>query len=244
MKRIYSIVILMAWCTTLSIIAQNKTLQFICQNSSFADSLECRLSFGLVTTDTSYIYPAIYNANKTVCYFTFPDSVYQKFAICDITRKAKKYWSLRLKEGKDSTLYMDNALIWENVDTLRLQLKFEHYSNTFGRKTSCYTLLNPTREIKLHIRGKQHDWVEARDADAEEMFTYYKKRVSDYPDSRSVLQAVCGHNPLFTTAQLVELRGLFLPGLLATYWGNMLQMLTSFERFLPNREFSPHHGVG
>lgn len=244
MKRIYSIVILMAWCTTLSIIAQNKTLQFICQNSSFADSLESRLSFGLVTTDTSYIYPAIYNANKTVCYFTFPDSVYQKFAICDITRKAKKYWSLRLKEGKDSTLYMDNALIWENVDTLRLQLKFEHYSNTFGRKTSCYTLLNPTREIKLHIRGKQHDWVEARDADTEEMFTYYKKRVSDYPDSRSVLQAVCGHNPLFTTAQLVELRGLFLPGLLATYWGNMLQMLTSFERFLPNREFSPHHGVG
>lgn len=224
MKACYFFLIL--FCSVQAI-AQEHTLQLNCE-TPFIDKLECQVTlnnrFG---TGTKLYYPAIYNADKTQCSFSFPDSVFQQMANFLVLQRdtLSTFCSFRVINKKDTTLYSLNYLMWEDVDTMTLKVKYEvqeitkiRFEKYISRK---YTIKNPSSEVLLSITGLYDNLITYRNESQEECFARYKSLITEHPNSRSILKDVY-FSRNFSLRQLEELRELFSTDVIQTYWGKEL----------------------
>lgn len=225
------LVIICSLCA-LQIIAQNRTLQLTCNNSPFQEGLECRLTlrdnFG---HSQKYYYPAVYNADKTRCSFTFPDSIFQKYSSCDVLKQDTLYTTciFRVIHNADTTLFISSRLFWEDADTMALRVRFESQDTvrTLVNKyvDIKYTIENPSQEVLLGLVSINNDHVKYREESREQRLARYRELIAKYPHSRSLLQSVYEYYRLFSIEELNGLISLFSNELLQTYSGKKLTAL-------------------
>lgn len=217
----------------LQAMAQDRTLHLIC-DQVLEDSLECRFTLGANWEYTSkHYYPAVYNVDKTSCYFTFPDSIFQRFSAFNLVKRSIPTTRFGLAVINEvDTIAVSGMLFWEETDTLTLKLKFK---NKLEHKTMVnhlylvnYIIENPSPEVALslycyHSEGKN-------EGEPEQLYNYYKRLITQHPDSRSVLCRLYANFRLLTIEQLIELKSLFSEHLLQTYWGKKFTSLIDSEK--------------
>lgn len=229
--KIYAFSFLISTCI-MQVTAQERTLQLICNNMPFQNDLECRLTlrdnFG---HSQKYYYPAVYNADKTRCSFTFPDSIFQRYSSCDVMKQDTLYTTciFRVIHNADTTLFISSRLFWEDTDTMALQVRFENQDTvrTLVNKyvDIKYTIENPSKEVLLGLVSMNNDYMKYRGESREQRLARYRELVTKYPHSRSLLQSVYDCYRLFSIEELNNLKSLFSNELLQTYLGKKLAAL-------------------
>ena len=212
------------------VLAQNSTLHLTC-NQTLEDSLECCFTLGdNFGYKKKIYYPAVYNSDKTECYFTFPDSVYQRFFSFNLIKHSKPstHCSFTVMNEND-TLSASGILFWEKTDTMTLDLQYKDkikYKNMFNHLYLVnYIIMNPSQETTLSLYCYDSENRSEVKTAQEKLYNYYKQLILQYSDSRSVLCRLYENHRLLTIEQLEQLKSLFSEKLLQTYWGKELTAL-------------------
>lgn len=227
MKKVTTSILIILLCI-LEIDAQERTLRLVCFEHAFTDSLICRLSIndGVGRAD-EYNYPATYNSDKTVCSFSFPDSIFECYTAIEFRKLTSKkpIFSLELRviNEVDTTLFSSGKLFWEEMDTLTLKLKYEErneYKDYVNHLISeRYTIENPTPEVKLSIVSYHNDMMRNRGENREQFYERYKKLIPQHSDSRSLMTNVYSRFASGTVEQQEELFSLFSKKMQQSYIG-------------------------
>lgn len=177
--------------------AQNKVLRLTCNDHAFTDSLICNVAISdRLQRNDEFYYPVVYNPGKIICCVSLPDSIYRQYTSISFRKQSetglKTNLMFRVVHEKDTTVFMNGVLFWEETDTLTLYLKHERrseYKDFFNHFIlENYTILNPSREIYTGLKCMHDDRQAYRGEDEKHSFLRYKKMVAVYPTSKSLLQ--------------------------------------------------------
>ena len=215
--------------------AQERTLVLVSDNSTPTDSLFCRFQIGSNFSGKQIDYHGVYHQNKAYWSFTFPDSIYKQYKLIEIrkTNKISTSYTLKINNVPDATLYVSGYLFWEDADTLKLNIKYERTDTTqtvFNHYISeKYTLENPTIENLLSITCIQQNKVKYAKESDEDFVNRYKKLISQYPDSRTLISLVYSNYRRLSLSQLKELFNLFSVKNQSSYQGKLISKLLTTQ---------------